>query len=78
MTTTKTTMIVWNGCDNYVEANEAAQRGHNFDGEKLYHGSQEFSAFAAIEIDPESLPKDEDGDADFNGIFGSESGKFYK
>ena len=48
------------------------------DGEKLYHGAQEFTAFEATEIDPANLPKDEDGEPDFNGVFGSESGKFYK
>lgn len=72
------TKIVWNGCDNYVEVSEAEQRGYDFDGEKLYHGSHEFSAFDATEINPEELPKDEDGEPDFNGVFGSESGKFYK
>ena len=72
------TKIVWNGCDNYVEADQAAQRGHEFDGEKLYPGAQEFTAFEATEIDPANLPKDEDGEPDFNGVFGSESGKFYK
>lgn len=72
------TKIVWNGCDNYVEAAQAEQRGYDFDGEKLYHGAQEFTAFDATEIDPADLPKDEDGEPDFNGVFGSESGKFYK
>lgn len=72
------TKIVWNGCDNYVEADQAAQRGYEFDGEKLYHGTQEFTAFEATEINPADLPKDEDDEPDFNGVFGSESGKFYK
>lgn len=72
------TKIVWNGCDGYVEADEAVQRGYNFDGSNLYNGYQEFTAFEATQIDPDSLPKDEDGEPEFNGIFGSESGKFYK
>lgn len=83
MATTQTTMIeptmiVWNGCDGYVEADEAVQRGHNFDGKKLYHGAREFAAFEAVEISPEDLPKDEDGEPDCSGVFSSESGKFYK
>lgn len=49
------TKIVWNGCDNYVEADQAAQRGYNFNGKTLFHGSQEFTAFDAIEIDPADL-----------------------
>lgn len=72
------TKIVWNGCDNYVEADQATQLGYEFDGEKLCHGAQEFTAFEVTEIDPEDLPKDEDGEPDFNIVFGSESGKFYK
>lgn len=72
------TKIVWNGCDGYVEAADAVQRGYDFDGVKLYKGSQEFTAFEATEIDPGSLPKDEDGAPDFEGIFSSESGKFYR
>lgn len=72
------TKIVWNGCDEYVEADEAVQRGYDFDGEKLYNGSQKFTAFEAEAIDPANLPNGEDGEPDFNGVFGSESGKFYK
>jgi len=70
--------IVWNGCDGYVEADLAAHRGYNFYDGKLYHGSQEFTAFDATEINPADLPKDEDGELDFNGVFGCESGKFYR
>lgn len=72
------TKIVWNGCDGYVEADEAVQRGYDFDGEKLYKGLQEFTAFEATEIDLASLPQDEDGEPVVDGVFGSESGKFYK
>lgn len=74
----KTTKIVWNGCDNYVEADQAVQRGHDFDGNKLFHGSQEFTAFDAVEIDPATLPKDDDAEPDVDGVLGSESGKFYR
>ena len=72
------TKIVWNGCDNYVEADQAKRLGYNFDGEKLFHGAKEFMAFEAVEIFLESLPKDDDGEPDLNGVFGSESGNFYK
>lgn len=72
------TKIMWNGCDSYIEADKAEARGYDFDGEKLYKGSQEFSAFEVEEIDPETLPKGKDGDTDFDGIFGTETGKFYK
>ena len=72
------TKIVWNGCDGYVEADEAVSRGHDFDGEKLYHGAQEFTAFEATEINPDDLPKDEDGEPIFDRVLGSETGRFYR
>jgi len=74
----KMTKIVWNGCDNYVEADQATQRGYDFDGEKLYHGAHEFVALYATEINSADLPKGENGKPDFNGVLSSESGKFYK
>ncbi len=73
-----TTKIVWNGCDAYVEADEAVRRGYDFDGEKLYKGSVWYAAFEATEIDTASLPRDEDGGFVVDGVLGSESGKFYK
>jgi hypothetical protein len=72
------TKIIWNGCDSYVEADQAAARGHDFDGELLYTQSEVFTAFEATEINPEDLPKDEDGDPDFDGVLGTETGKFYR
>ena len=71
------TKIVWNGCDGYVEAEDAVARGYDFDGEKLYHGAKEFTAFEATEVSPADLPKDEDGEPDVDGVFCSESGKVY-
>lgn len=70
------TKIVWNGCDGYVEADEAARRGHNFDGVKLYHGAQEFTAFEAVEITPDDLPTD--GEPIVDGVMGTETGRFYR
>ena len=72
------TKIVWNGCDVYVEADEAVSRGYDCDGEKLYHGAQEFTAFEAVEIKILDLPKDEDGEPIIDGVLGSETGRFYK
>lgn len=72
------TKIVWNGCDNYIEEEQATRRGNDFDGVKLYHGSREFTAFEAVEISPNDLPKGEDGEPDFNGVFGTETGRFYR
>ena len=72
------TTIVWNGCDQYVEADEAVLRGHKFDGERLYHGAHAFEAFEAVEIDPADLPKNEDGEPVVDGVMGSESGRFYR
>ena len=72
------TKIVWNGCDGYVETDEAVRRGYNFDGEKLYHRADAFTSFEAVEINPADLPKDEDGELVLDGVFGTETGKFYK
>lgn len=72
------TQIVWNGCDGYVEADEALRRGHDFDGYNLYHGGQKFTPFEAVEINPADLPKDEDGEPIVDGVFGTETGRFYK
>lgn len=70
--------IVWNGIDNYIESDQAVRRGHDFDGERLYHGTQVFTAFNAIEIDPKILPLDDDGETDFSGVLGTETGHYYK
>ena len=72
------TKIVWNGCDGYVEADEAVGRGYDFDGATLFHGGQAFKAFEATEIKPEDLPVDDDGEVDVNGVFGTETGRYYK
>jgi len=77
MATTKT-LIVWNGCDSYVEASEAVSRGHNFDGKHLFTNRESFAAFEAAKIDVSELPLDEDGEPDFDGVFGTETGNFYK
>lgn len=73
----KTTRIVWNGCDGYVEADDAVRLGYNFDGEKLYHKQHSYSAFDVEEIDQKALPVVEDGEPDYTGVFASESGRFY-
>lgn len=71
--------IVWNGIDGYIETENAIAFGYRFDGEKLYHGSESFQAFDVVEIMPQDLPKDEDGEPDFNGVFGCPiSGRFYR
>lgn len=77
------TQIVWNGCDSYIEVESLDRSGLDFsfvNGKAIvFHGSQSFEAFDAIEISVDSLPKDDDGEPDFDGVLGSEtSGKFYK
>lgn len=71
------TMIVWNGCDEYVEADEAVARGHDFDGETLFHGAHQFEAFDAVEIAPADMPTEDDA-VGWDGILGTETGKFYR
>lgn len=69
------TQIVWNGCDGYIEVDDAVRRGYDFDGNTLYKGSQEFTAFTVVEINVGDLPKDLNGEPDFDGVFGSEIGR---
>ena len=71
------TKIVWNGVDSYIEASEATRYGHNFDGSTLYHGAHSFEAFEAREVSLESLPKDDDGEPDTDGVLGTETGRYY-
>jgi hypothetical protein len=71
------TKIVWNGCDGYVEADDACRRGYDFDGETLFHGGQSFAAFWAVEITLDEITVG-DGELDMSGVLGSESGKFYR
>lgn len=70
--------IVWNGCDSYVEADFALERGYDFDGQKLFHGRYEFLAFDVVEINSQHLPIDIDGELDLTDVFVTETGKFYK
>lgn len=70
-------LIVWNGCDSYVETDNAESRGHDFDGEYLYHGANKFHPFHVIEIDITILPADSDGDIDLSGIYATETGHYY-
>lgn len=77
----KTQFIIWNGCDSYVEVERALERGYNFDGEKLYTRTDAFTPFAAVEIDIDDLPLldgGDEGERDFDGIFGTESGRYYR
>ena len=70
--------IVWNGCDGYVEADEAVRLGYDFDGERLYHGAHAFPVFEAVEVDISSVPLDDDGEPIVDGLFGGEGGKVYR
>ncbi len=70
--------IVWNGVDNYVEIDAAVSRGYDFDGHTLYRGARSYEAFDVVEVDPATLPRDEDGEVNIDGILGSESGKLYR
>ena len=69
-------MIVWNGCDSYIELDRAESRGYNIDGNTLYTCEESFEAFPAVEVDVESLPVI-DGEPDLDGVLGTESGKYY-
>jgi len=61
------TMIVWNGCDSYIES-----------GESVFTEREEFAPFEVVEIPLSAIKIGEDGDYEMDGIFGTESGKFYR
>jgi len=63
----KTTKIVWNGCDNHIESNES-----------VFTRGEEFTPFEVIEVPLSEIKIDEDGDYEFDGIFVTEAGKFYR
>lgn len=62
-----TTLIAWNGCDSYVESDAS-----------IFTSREEFKPFPATEIAMADVPKDEDGELDFEGLFLTESGRVYK
>lgn len=71
------TRIVWNGVDGHVEADLAVRRGYDFDGVFLYSGPHKFEAFEAREVVLADLPKDEDGEPDFDKVYGTETGRLH-
>ena len=77
-TARKMVKIVWNGVDNYVEIDAVVSRGYDFAGHTLYRGARSYEAFDVVEVDPATLPRDEDGEVNIDGILGSESGKLYR
>ena len=74
----KMVKIVWNGVDNYVEIDAVVSHGYDFAGHTLYRGARSYEAFDVVEVDPATLPRDEDGEVNIDGILGSESGKLYR
>jgi hypothetical protein len=61
----KTTKIVWNGCDSYIESDKS-----------VFTQREEFKPFEAVEIDINTFPVDEYGEID--GVLGCENGKYYR
>ena len=63
----RSTKIVWNGCDAYIESSES-----------VFTPREEFKPFAVTEVSEEDVPVDGDGEFDFNGIFVTENGDTWK
>ena len=63
----KTTKIVWNGCDSYMEGEES-----------VFTVREEFTPFEVIEVPLSEIKVDEDGDYELDGVFATEAGKFYR
>ena len=61
------TKIVWNGCDNYIISDES-----------VFTKTEEFKPFDVVEVDIDTLPVDEDGEKDIDGILGTECGRYFK
>lgn len=75
------TKIIWNGCDGYIEFDDAKRDPDYRDkikGNALYTQSEEYEAFSVVEIDESTIPVDEDGELICDGIFVTAAGKFYK
>jgi hypothetical protein len=77
-----TTQLIWNGCDGYKEVQKLNQDDsceQLDDGTfKLYHRSESFTSFPAVEISLDDVPADEDGEPDFDGLFVTDCGKIYR
>lgn len=71
------TKLIWNGCDGYMELDRAVTLGYDVQGETLYKQHESFNAFDASEIDPDTLPLI-DGERDTDGVFVTETGKYYR
>ena len=55
---TQITQLVWNGCDNYEISNKS-----------VFTPREEFKPFDVVEVDTATLPTNDYGRLDFNGIF---------
>lgn len=65
-----TSFIVWNGCDGYKMAVE---------GEELFTRTERHEAFAVgQEITEADVPRDEDDELDFDGLFLTEGGRIFR
>ena len=64
---TKSTKIVWNGCDEYMISDES-----------VFTSNEEFKPFSVTECVLSEVPLDEEGDYDFAGFFVTDSGRVFK
>jgi hypothetical protein len=59
--------LAWNGCNSYIESDKS-----------VFTQREEFKPFEAVEIDINTLPVDEDGEINMDGVLGCENGKYYR
>lgn len=64
---TKSTKIVWNGCDGYSVSDESVFTSH-----------EEFKPFDVVPVLTEQIPADEDGEQNLDGLFVTECGRVFK
>ena len=74
-----TEKLVWNGCDGYMFWSDA-QRDSDYrtDEEALYTTHDVHRPFLAVEIDPNTLPRYDDGDIDYDGVMSLANGRTFR
>lgn len=73
------TLIVWNGCDSYIEWDDALRSAdYEIRDGKLITRRESFTPIEVERIDFKDLPVYEDGEKNFEGLYLTENGKIYK
>lgn len=82
LNTANSTQIIWNGVDGYKEV-EHLNQDDNFEKMKdgsfqLWNRTESFSSFPVVKIAEADVPRDDDGEFDFDGLFVTEAFNIYR